>query len=32
MASQLNPDRTIEREDYYKDVMAKEVMTSWKEI
>lgn len=32
MGSQLNPDRTIERGDYYKGVMAKVVMPSWQEI
>lgn len=32
MGSQLNPDRTVERGDNYKDVMTKVVMPSWKEI
>lgn len=32
MGNQLNPDRTIERGDHYKDVMGKGVMPNRKEI
>lgn len=32
MGSQLNPDRTMERGNHYKDVMTKADMPSWKEI